>query len=479
MRGKTMLWLALTAVILGALVPMMATAQSGAIFVDPSEIYNNDLTADQFTIDINVEDMVDLYGLGFEVKFAPFTQTLVVSSVVEGDFMAQGGHDTDFFYGTNAFDGIVQIYIGRIGQVSGASGDGTLASITFKVLDAGDSPLNIQRLEAYDSTPSQIYPEVRNGMYYGPTCDVTNAYIAGTAGDSPIAREGDIVTVHSEITNDSPLPLNVMVRYDLFGKDGRLYSFWAGQTFRSSVPQPPYPGYIELTADGFDPWWAMWDTVGTSPWIHDETSYVTCDTDGSLMGLFTFGDITLPEGWVINDVWLEALCDGPYNEGIDYDAYVLHGGFHWLGSLYSAGVGLPEWTGTRWVGGDSAADMYPPLLDEEVLNDFLFVLYFYDPGGEATGADRVHKVRLRVEIGWPEPTHEPVPPPVFTVPAGESMWVDPVTWITGYNPDLWGEDHTFYRGRATVFYSYNDYSFSHEGYTEYPIWCFLQKPKDK
>ena len=478
MRGKTILWLALTAVILGSLVPLMATAQTGAIYVDPSEIYNNDLTTDEFTIDINVEGMVDLYGLGFELHFAPYTQTLVVSGVVEGDFLAQGGYETDFFYGINAFAGKIEIYIGRFGQVPGASGDGTLVSVSFKVLDAGDSILNIARLEMYDSTASRIYCEVSNGMYYGPTCDVTDAYISGTSGVAPVAREGDIVTVHSEVTNDSPLPLHVKVRYNLFGKDGRLYSFWAGQTFRSSVPQPPYPGYIELSVDGFETgWWEMWDTVGDSPWLDPGTdSYVTCDTDGMLHALFTFEDITLPEGWFIDYVVLEGLCYGPYNEDIDYDAYSQN--FNWVGSLYSVGTGLPEWVAPRWIGAD-ASDAEPSLLTVEGINDFGVILYFYDPKHVADGTDIIYSLRLKVYLGWPDPTHDPADPPVFTVPADDSILVDAASWITGYNPELFGEDHTFYRGTATVFYSYNDYSFSHEGYTEYPIWCFIQKPKDK
>jgi len=473
-RGKTILWLALTAIILGSLIPLMATAQTGAIYVDPSEIHNDDLSTDEFTIDINVEGMVDLYGLGFELRFAPYTQTLVVSGVVEGDFLAQGGYETDFFYQISAFTGVVEIYVGRFGPVPGASGDGTLVSISFKVLDAGDSVLNIARLEMYNSEPVQIYCEVRDGMYYGPTCDVTDAYIQGSCGVAPVAREGDIVTVHSEITNNSPLPLEAMVRYDLFGKDGRLYSFWAGQTFRSSVPQPPYPGYIELSVDGFEEWYAMWDTVGDFPWLDPGTdSYVTCDTNGMLHGLFTFEDMTLPEGWFIDHVVLEGLTDGPYNEGIDYDMYSQN--FNWVGSLYAVGTGLPEWVAPRWIGAD-ASDAEPTLLTVEGVNDFGAILYFFDPDNLATGADIMYSLRLKVYLGWPDPTHEPADPPVFTVPPGESIWVDAVTWITGYNPELLGEDATFYRGTATVFYSYNEYSFSHEGYTEYPIWCFIQKP---
>ncbi|UCE29469.1 MAG: hypothetical protein JSV85_01710 [Candidatus Bathyarchaeota archaeon] len=96
----------------------------------------------------------------------------------------------------------------------------------------------------------------------------------------------------------------------------------------------------------------------------------------------------------IDEVVLEGYTDGPYDEDVDYDVYAT--GFNWLGSLY--GSGTPEWVTPRWVGTDTASDLYPALLTATGINDLEVMVHFWDPSGHGGPGNVLDCMRLKVEF---------------------------------------------------------------------------------
>ena len=86
-----------------------------------------------FTIQINVESIINLGLCNLKVAFEPAKFEVVEATA--GDFLKQDGASDPLFLPTiNNAAGTVEINTTRIGTTSGASGNGTLATIKFKVL---------------------------------------------------------------------------------------------------------------------------------------------------------------------------------------------------------------------------------------------------------------------------------------------------------------------------------------------------------
>ena len=127
---------------------------------------------DTFTLDLIVEDVVNLAGWQIDIAFNP--QVLGTVSVTEGDFLSKDGGNTFFLGGTidNTFGtvtGVNQVFLGD----GGVSGAGKLLSITFEAKASGKGRLQLRNLALGSANGDDIrYELVTNPITVGASRDV-------------------------------------------------------------------------------------------------------------------------------------------------------------------------------------------------------------------------------------------------------------------------------------------------------------------
>ena len=130
------------------LVPMAVTAQEPAT-VEIQSPASMPSAGETFTTDVTVSNAADLLGFQFDVNFDP--ARLTVEKIDLGPFLASTGRspqplgpDT-----TNASSGRV-VYGGftlGTAEQPGASGDGVLATLTWKVVQPGEFQASLSRVQ--------------------------------------------------------------------------------------------------------------------------------------------------------------------------------------------------------------------------------------------------------------------------------------------------------------------------------------------
>jgi len=137
-----------------------------------------------FTINITVSDVFDLYGWEFNVSFDP--AVLDCTGVEEGPFLKQAGSTWLLPYIIDNTAGLVFLGDSLFPiPPNGASGNGTLAKITFNVTAEGESDLHffeskLLRWDHVEMIPLLIPHTVEDGYFdsravifvYPPTCTV-------------------------------------------------------------------------------------------------------------------------------------------------------------------------------------------------------------------------------------------------------------------------------------------------------------------
>jgi len=108
-----------------------------------------------------VTDIADLMGYGLTINYD--ASLLSVSGVSTGGFLGTAGvPDFAVIMGSEA-GAIDYIYDGLYGTGPGATGSGTLFTIRFDTLAAGNAFLNITNLDIFDSNLEAISAVVTNG----------------------------------------------------------------------------------------------------------------------------------------------------------------------------------------------------------------------------------------------------------------------------------------------------------------------------
>jgi len=156
-------FLVLLAMPLGAVI--IVEAMSTCVFLDPPT-QTVGAIGDFFTVNVSIADVFDLYGYGFKLYYN--STVMNGTQVIEGSFLKSGGRTffrimnfTDHYDSTH---GVVWIVCSLLGNVSGISGNGTLATIKFESVSVGDSvPLDLVDVELFDSGGSPIPHEVLDG----------------------------------------------------------------------------------------------------------------------------------------------------------------------------------------------------------------------------------------------------------------------------------------------------------------------------
>lgn len=160
MKGKDTKLLSLVILFSFALsVVSIAQAQSTAVYIDPEE--NTANPCETFTINVNVQDVAGLYSYGIKISFDRYI--LEVVSITEGPFISSGA-PTAFVY--KIYAGYIDVGCSTLGISPGASGSGTLFTVTFHVKDAGTSDLDMYYSVLLDSTLTQIPHTASSGYFY-------------------------------------------------------------------------------------------------------------------------------------------------------------------------------------------------------------------------------------------------------------------------------------------------------------------------
>jgi len=115
-----------------------------------------------FTININISDALDLYG--WEFKLSWNATLLDVIDFKEGSFLKSGGH-TFFNFKINDTTGYILADCTLLGNTSGVSGNGTLATVKFHVKTAGNCTLHLQDAILVNSLEQLITTKVNDGYF--------------------------------------------------------------------------------------------------------------------------------------------------------------------------------------------------------------------------------------------------------------------------------------------------------------------------
>ncbi len=115
-----------------------------SILVSPAS--QNVSVGQSFTVDINIDQIPDVFSYEFSLSFDP--NVLAVQSVTEGALFANTGNS---FFSPGIIDngaGTVRATIDTlIGTVPGVAGPGTLAAVQFKTIHAGISSIDFSPLD--------------------------------------------------------------------------------------------------------------------------------------------------------------------------------------------------------------------------------------------------------------------------------------------------------------------------------------------
>jgi hypothetical protein len=136
-------------ILLFALLWCAAPARAAVITFDSVAVGENG----EFTLEIRVSDVDDLFTFGFDLVFNPAIIQPV--AVAEGSFLSSGltpGGEIFFFGGDTSTLGLLSSVSGSLfNQALGASGSGILATITFQSLVAGNAGLEFANVFFFDS----------------------------------------------------------------------------------------------------------------------------------------------------------------------------------------------------------------------------------------------------------------------------------------------------------------------------------------
>lgn len=374
--------------------------------VNPSEIML--LPGQSFEISVDITDVVDLYTWAFELHYAPFGNLLAFRIVREGPFLGQDDMETDFSYSASTLDGVVKVGSTRLGQVSGASGSGTLATLEFVVVEGGGCDLtlmNTRLIKSISGKKEMIPHNVVNSLFNGGHGEAS-AYLTGVTGDSAVAHVGDTITLSSSVTHvGAEIPVSVRVRYDLVRKDGYTLTFWT-----------PSPKTYELMVGGYDGSWqgAGWDEYGTAPFLDavGDGNYIESGYYCSIGGMWSFADLpTLAPGEYVSSVSLYAYSQAA-SADIDGDVYIFNDitEWWWSGSIE---VGS-SWA---WAFTEYATSLDDVMYDEATVNSAMVLLHYWTPSGLDEGPMTIDAMKLVVETNFE-----------FLIGPGESVDMPLVTY---------------------------------------------------
>ena len=180
-----------------------------------------------------------------------FDAFFAILEVIGGDYVALA---------VNPIQGLVKVQASLLGDVPGAYGNGVLATVRFRVLAQGESPLDLRNTRVKDSMLNHIAHSTENGYFqWYVKVFADPASIVG-----PPPRIGETFTVN----------INISDVHD-------LYVWQAGMTFNATVLEALNIAEGEfLMRAGVPTLWTPGSIDNTNGIIHYSASSVTGSTPG-------------------------------------------------------------------------------------------------------------------------------------------------------------------------------------------------------
>ena len=147
-----------------ALLVVQGMAYGQTVSIDPASI-ESPAAGEQLTVNINITGGMNVAGYQVTVTFDPTALSYV--SIVNGDYLPAGAFAT----APSVTDTSVTIGAAGLPTASGvptADGDGTLATVTFTVVEAKDSTIGLADVLISDATATPIDVTVQGGMVTVP-----------------------------------------------------------------------------------------------------------------------------------------------------------------------------------------------------------------------------------------------------------------------------------------------------------------------
>lgn len=176
-----------------------ARSQSTVVSVFPSSIVAN--VGQSFSINVTISDVLDLYGWEFRLSWNP--ALIDAFNAAEGPFLKRSG-ETFFSYNINATAGRMVVDCTLLGMISGASGSGTLSTITFNVKGTGECPLDLYNIILLDSLEQLISCQAIDG--YGLFSAGHDVAVIDVQASPVTVLPGSIVKANVTIQNQGGYP---------------------------------------------------------------------------------------------------------------------------------------------------------------------------------------------------------------------------------------------------------------------------------
>jgi len=150
------------------------------VLVNPAKVVGDEtMVGKTFSVNVNLTYGTNLNNWAFNMSYDP--DILQVVSATEGNHLKSGG-TTTFNNGTIGTGNLTGVS-SSLGTGLGVNGSGTLATVTFEVLKAGNSSLDLTSVKLFDSKDGEIPTVLFSGLYEGgaappPPVDYTWYYIA-------------------------------------------------------------------------------------------------------------------------------------------------------------------------------------------------------------------------------------------------------------------------------------------------------------
>ncbi|MDI6904744.1 MAG: cohesin domain-containing protein [Candidatus Bathyarchaeia archaeon] len=147
-----------------------------------------------FTININISGVVDLYGWEFKLRWN--STLLDAVNVVEGSFLKQGGNTLFITPTINNTEGYMIVDCTLLGDIPGVSGNGTLATVEFHVKTVGECTLDLYDTILVSSAEQPIPHTAIDGYYYTLVRDVAviNLVASATTVNVTVENQGNQYT---------------------------------------------------------------------------------------------------------------------------------------------------------------------------------------------------------------------------------------------------------------------------------------------
>jgi hypothetical protein len=131
-------------------IPSNAQA-TAKVSIDPAELQLTTAQVGQtIKVNVNVSNVKNLWAWGIgDISYN--SSVLNFKEIEEGPFLKQGGETLFIYKSSNKTGNVLESSIQNIGcaltEMSGVSGDGVLATVTFTVVNAGISPITLNDVE--------------------------------------------------------------------------------------------------------------------------------------------------------------------------------------------------------------------------------------------------------------------------------------------------------------------------------------------